>query len=108
MEILGFWASETQIYTKLTPNLHQSLHLIGNEGPMLIDECRPFYCLCRWESEGIPLEHSLLSEDFMDRYKLEIKQIMDYPRCRIYREFVQQLIKDRNIALFLCKFPHIP
>ncbi len=44
----------------------------------------------------------------MDRYKLEIKQIMDYPRCRIYREFVQQLIKDRNIALFLCKFPHIP
>lgn len=33
----------------------------------------------------------------MSEYKLEIKQIMDYPRCRIYREFVQQLIKDRNI-----------
>lgn len=30
-------------------------------------------------------------------YKLEIKQIVDYPRCRIYREFVQALIADRNI-----------
>ena len=25
----------------------------------------------------------------------EIKQLVDYPRCRIYREFVQSLIADR-------------
>lgn len=33
----------------------------------------------------------------MDCYKLEIKQIVDYPRCRIYREFIQSLIADRSI-----------
>ena len=33
----------------------------------------------------------------MSEYKLEVKQIVDYPRCRIYREFVQSLIADRNI-----------
>lgn len=30
-------------------------------------------------------------------YQLEIKQIVDYPRCRIYREFLRTLMKDRNI-----------
>lgn len=30
-------------------------------------------------------------------YQLEIKQIVDYPRCRIYREFIRTLIKDRDI-----------
>ncbi len=30
-------------------------------------------------------------------YQLEIKQIVDYPRCRIYREFIRSLMKDRNI-----------
>lgn len=30
-------------------------------------------------------------------YQLELKQIVDFPRCRIYREFIQTLIKDRNI-----------
>ena len=34
---------------------------------------------------------------FMSDYQLEIKQIVDYPRCRVYREFVQSLISDRNI-----------
>lgn len=33
----------------------------------------------------------------MDHYKLEIRQIVDYPRCRIYREFIQTLISDRSI-----------
>ncbi len=33
----------------------------------------------------------------MSDYQLEIKQIVDYPRCRVYREFVQSLISDRNI-----------
>lgn len=33
----------------------------------------------------------------MSEYHLEIKQLVDYPRCRIYREFVQSLIADRSI-----------
>ena len=33
----------------------------------------------------------------MSVYQLEIKQIVDYPRCRMYREFVQTLIEDRSI-----------
>lgn len=33
----------------------------------------------------------------MSEYQLELKQIVDYPRCRIYREFVQSLISDRSI-----------
>ncbi len=35
----------------------------------------------------------------MSDYQLEIKQIVDYPRCRIYREFVQSLINDRSIRI---------
>lgn len=33
----------------------------------------------------------------MSEYKLQIKQIVDYPRCRIYRQLIQCLIKDLNI-----------
>ena len=33
----------------------------------------------------------------MSEYQLQIKQIVDYPRCRIYRQFIQSLIKDRNL-----------
>lgn len=33
----------------------------------------------------------------MAEYQLEIKQIVDYPRCRIYRQFIQTLIADRSI-----------
>ena len=33
----------------------------------------------------------------MKEYQLEIKQIVDYPRCRIYREFVQTLISNRKL-----------
>lgn len=35
----------------------------------------------------------------MSEYQLQIKQIVDYPRCRIYRQFVQSLISDRNIRI---------
>lgn len=35
----------------------------------------------------------------MSEYQLEIKQIVDDPRCRIYRQFVQTLMKDRSIRL---------
>ena len=33
----------------------------------------------------------------MSEYQLQIKQIVDYPRCRIYRQLIQYLIKDPNI-----------
>ena len=35
----------------------------------------------------------------MSEYQLQIKQIVDYPRCRIYRQFVQDLMKDRGFRL---------
>lgn len=38
----------------------------------------------------------------MSEYNLKIQQIVDYPRCRIYREFVQTLISDRNIRTNGC------
>ena len=30
-------------------------------------------------------------------YQVEIKQLVDYPRCRVHREFIQTLIADRSI-----------
>ena len=33
----------------------------------------------------------------MPEYQLEIKQLVSYPRCRIYREFLQTLIADLGI-----------
>lgn len=33
----------------------------------------------------------------MSSYQLQIKQVVDYPRCRIYRQLIQYLIKDPNI-----------
>ncbi len=35
----------------------------------------------------------------MSEYQLEIKQLVDYPRCRIYRSFIQSLMKDRTIRV---------
>lgn len=35
----------------------------------------------------------------MSEYQLQIKQIVDYPRCRIYRQFVQSLIRDQSIRI---------
>lgn len=35
----------------------------------------------------------------MPEYQLEIKQIVDYPRCRIYREFIRTLMEDRSIRV---------
>ena len=32
----------------------------------------------------------------MPEYQLELKQLVDYPRCRIYRKFIQSLIADRS------------
>ena len=33
---------------------------------------------------------------FMD-YQLELKQIVDFPRCRIYRDFIRSLIANKSI-----------
>lgn len=33
----------------------------------------------------------------MPNYQLQIRQLVTYPRCRIYREFLQTLIADRDI-----------
>lgn len=33
----------------------------------------------------------------MAEYQLELKQLVDYPRCRIYREFVRTLMNDRSL-----------
>lgn len=33
----------------------------------------------------------------MASYHIELKQVVDYPRCRIYRELIQKLINDLNI-----------
>ena len=38
-------------------------------------------------------------ENIMSEYQLEIKQIVDYPRCRIYRQFIQNLMADRSIRV---------
>lgn len=35
----------------------------------------------------------------MSEYQLQIKQVVDYPRCRIYRQFVQSLITDQSIRI---------
>ena len=35
---------------------------------------------------------------FRIRYTLEIKQIVDYPRVRIYRELIQKLLADESLS----------
>ena len=33
-------------------------------------------------------------------YKLELKQIVEFPRCRIYRDFIQTLITTKSIRMW--------
>lgn len=35
----------------------------------------------------------------MEEYKLELKQVVDYPRCRMYRQFIQGLIGNENLRM---------
>lgn len=35
----------------------------------------------------------------MSKYKIELRQLVDYPRCRVYRDFFRNLQKDREIRL---------
>lgn len=37
-------------------------------------------------------------------YKLEIKQVVEYPRSRIYREFIRELMRDKNINTLGCSY----
>lgn len=37
-------------------------------------------------------------------YQLQLKQIVDYPRCRIYREFLRTLMQDRDIRTAGCSY----
>lgn len=41
---------------------------------------------------------TFFQEETMD-YQLEIKQIVDYPRCRIYRDFLRTLMNDDSIRV---------
>lgn len=35
-------------------------------------------------------------------YQLELKQVIDYPRCRIYREYIRTLMEDKVIRTTGC------
>ena len=35
----------------------------------------------------------------MEDYKLELKQIVDYPRCRMYRQFVLGILNNKNLRI---------
>lgn len=35
----------------------------------------------------------------MSEYQLQIKQVVDYPRCRFYRQFIQSLMNDQSIRV---------
>lgn len=35
----------------------------------------------------------------MPSFQLQIKQVVDYPRCRIYRQFIRSLMADRSIRV---------
>ncbi len=37
-------------------------------------------------------------------YQLELKQLVDYPRCRIYREFIRNIMTDKNIRTSGCSY----
>lgn len=36
----------------------------------------------------------------MQEYQLQLKQLVDYPRCRIYRQFIQALMEKKNIRVY--------
>ena len=40
-------------------------------------------------------------------YQLEIKQIVDYPRCSIYREFIRSLIADKDLHINVPAMGHL-
>ena len=45
---------------------------------------------------GIHLHVNLLG-GYVVNYQLELQQLVDYPRCRVYRDFIRILMADRSI-----------
>lgn len=37
-------------------------------------------------------------------YQIELKQIVSYPRCKIYRNYIRMLMDDKSIRLGGCSF----
>ena len=35
----------------------------------------------------------------MEEYKIELKQVVDYPRCRMYRQFIRSLIDNKMLRV---------
>ena len=57
-----------------------------------------------FKSTVFSLAHSISyliykKEKAMPTYQLQIKQIVDYPRCRIYQQFIRFLMEDRSIRV---------
>ena len=58
------------------------------------------YFISYWTWGALPKWQSVppfCLEAVMKEYQLEIKQIADYPKCRIYRGFIQSLIADHRL-----------
>ena len=45
------------------------------------------------------LRYFFVLEENMEEYKLELKLVVDYPRCRMYRQFIQSLINNKNLRI---------
>ena len=57
-----------------------------------------------FKSTVFSLAHSISyliykKEKAMPTYQLQIKQIVDYSRCRIYRQFIRFLMEERSIRI---------
>ena len=51
-------------------------------------------------SQCNPISYLIYKKEIlMPAYQLQIKQVVDYPRCRIYRQFVRFLMEDRSIRV---------
>ena len=37
----------------------------------------------------------------MPTYQLQIKQVVDYPRCRIYRQFVHRVDGEMMLSIYI-------
>lgn len=62
--------------------------------------CRFFCMKGTWKALNPDIRKILKNkEKKMSEYQLQIKQIVDYPRCRIYRQFIQSLMSDQSIRV---------
>ena len=47
--------------------------------------------------QGAEIYYYSIKEDLLTEYQLEIKQIVEYPRCRVQKKFVEMLMCDPDI-----------